>query len=97
MRRAIALAQRAGERGEIPVGALIINAQGKCLTEAENQRERLQDPTAHAEIVALRQTAQKAAKLAFKRLYPVRHPRTLSHVRWSNSSVQNSYTRLWSR
>lgn len=55
MQRAIALAQQAGDAGEIPVGALIIDDRGQCLSEAENQRERHNDPTAHAEILALRQ------------------------------------------
>lgn len=54
MKRAIALAQKAGDAGEIPVGALIIDAQGRCLTEAENHKERRHDPTAHAEILAIR-------------------------------------------
>lgn len=54
MKRAIALAAQAGEAGEVPVGALIIDAQGRCLAEAENQKERRQDPTAHAEILAIR-------------------------------------------
>ena len=58
MKRAIALAQKAGEVGEIPVGAIIIDAQGQCLAASENQRERQNDPTAHAEILALRQAGQ---------------------------------------
>ena len=58
MNRAIAIAHRAGEAGEIPVGAILVNAQGQCLIEAENQKERLNDPTAHAEIVALRKMGQ---------------------------------------
>ena len=59
MKRAIALAQQAGDAGEVPVGALIIDDQGHCLAQAENQRERLKDPTAHAEILALRQAGQQ--------------------------------------
>ena len=54
MKRAIALAQQAGEAGEVPVGALIVDQQGQCLAEAENQKERQQDPTAHAEMIAIR-------------------------------------------
>lgn len=53
------LAQKAGEAGEVPVGAIIINSQGQVLAEAENRRERDCDPTAHAEILALRQAGQQ--------------------------------------
>lgn len=53
MERAIALAQAAGEAGEVPVGAVVV-ADGKAIAEAENRRERDHDPTAHAEILALR-------------------------------------------
>lgn len=58
MKRAIELAKAAGEAGEIPVGAVIISAKGIALAEAENRKERDQDPTAHAEILALRQAAR---------------------------------------
>ena len=54
MRRAIALAKAAGTAGEIPVAALVVNGRGQLLAEGENRRERDCDPTAHAEIVALR-------------------------------------------
>lgn len=56
MRRALALAEQAAALGEVPVGA-IIHRHGDVLAEAHNQREQLNDPTAHAEIVALRQAA----------------------------------------
>lgn len=58
MGRAIELAQSAAEAGEVPVGAVVIDAQGQLLAEAENRRERDCDPTAHAEILALRQAGQ---------------------------------------
>ena len=58
MSRAIALAQAAGKRGEVPVGAIIIDGYGNLIAEAENRRERDKDPTAHAEILALRTTGQ---------------------------------------
>ncbi len=59
MQRAIMLAQSAAVAGEVPVGAIIINAQGEVLAEAENRRERDCDPTAHAEILALRGAGQR--------------------------------------
>jgi len=55
MRLALALAKRAGQAGDVPVGAVIVNGQGQCIAQAENQRQRTHDPTAHAEILALRQ------------------------------------------
>lgn len=54
MRRAISLAQLAGEAGEVPVAAVIVDQSGNLIAEAENRRERDKDPTAHAEILALR-------------------------------------------
>lgn len=54
MSQALALAQAAGEAGEVPVGAVIVDADNKLIAAAENRRERDKDPTAHAEILALR-------------------------------------------
>lgn len=58
MDQAISLAQQAGEVGEIPVGAIIVNHQGKVIGTAGNHKERDQDPTAHAEMVAIREAAR---------------------------------------
>ena len=58
MQRAIALAREAGIRGDIPIGAVVIDATGAVIGEGSNARERDHDPTAHAEIIALRQAAQ---------------------------------------
>lgn len=54
MRRAIALAATAGEAGDVPVGAVIVDGAGQLLATGENRRERDHDPTAHAEVLALR-------------------------------------------
>ncbi|MGI0486069.1 tRNA adenosine(34) deaminase TadA [Pantanalinema rosaneae CENA516] len=59
MQRAIALATQAGLAGEIPVGAVIVGADNQAIAEAENRRERDHDPTAHAEILALRTAGQR--------------------------------------
>lgn len=58
MSRAIVLAAAAGEAGEVPVGAVIV-AGDRLIAEAENRRERDHDPTAHAEILALRIAGQQ--------------------------------------
>jgi tRNA(adenine34) deaminase len=56
VRRALALAQRAQESNEVPVGALVV-IRGKVAGEGWNQPVGTHDPTAHAEIVALRAAA----------------------------------------
>lgn len=55
MQRAIALAAAAGNAGEVPVGAVVVAPDNTLIATGENRRERDQDPTAHAEILALRQ------------------------------------------
>lgn len=59
MKYAIALAENAGKLGEVPVGAVIINDQGELIAQGENRKQRDQDPTAHAEMIALRLASQK--------------------------------------
>lgn len=54
MEQALALAQAAGAAGDVPVGAVIVDQQGQLLAATSNRKERDQDPTAHAEILALR-------------------------------------------
>ena len=56
MQYAIREAMRAEEEGEVPVGCVIIH-NGEIIGKAHNQRERLQDPTAHAEVLAITQAA----------------------------------------
>lgn len=58
MDRALELAVLARAKGDVPIGALVVDIDGKVIGEAHNEREILQDPTAHAEILAL----QRAAK-----------------------------------
>jgi tRNA(adenine34) deaminase len=58
MRRALELAQRAGEAGEVPVGAVLV-ADGAVVGEGHNLPISTCDPTAHAEIQALRTAAQR--------------------------------------
>jgi tRNA(adenine34) deaminase len=56
MRLALDAAQIAEENGDVPIGAVIVH-QDRIIGRAWNQREQLQDPTAHAEIIALTQAA----------------------------------------
>ncbi|MEM6897527.1 MAG: nucleoside deaminase [Pseudomonadota bacterium] len=54
MRRALELAQAAADAGEVPVGAVITGPDGAVLAEAQNAMRASQDPTAHAEMLAIR-------------------------------------------
>ena len=65
MARALAEAEAAGMRGEVPVGAVVVGAEGTLLAAAGNRVEAGRDPTAHAEMLVLRDTC---AALGRKRL-----------------------------
>ena len=54
MRRALELAREAAVAGEVPVGAVVVDAGGRLLAEARNRTRELNDPTALAEILAIR-------------------------------------------
>ena len=57
MQRALAQARQAGARGEVPIGAVIIGPDGAILAQESNRTEQLNDPTAHAEMLAIRAAA----------------------------------------
>jgi tRNA(Arg) A34 adenosine deaminase TadA len=57
MERALAEARSAAERGEVPIGAVIVRADGALLAAAGNRTEADRDPTAHAEMLAIRAAA----------------------------------------
>jgi tRNA(adenine34) deaminase len=61
MQRALDLARAAGEQGDIPVGAVVTDAAGRVIGEGRNLREVTHDPTAHAEVVALREAGASVA------------------------------------
>ena len=58
MRAALAEARAAGDSGDVPVGAAILDASGTVIARGRNRREADGDPTAHAEIVAIRAAAR---------------------------------------
>jgi len=58
MRMALELARRAPETGDVPVGAVVLDASGSVIGRGWNQREATGDPTAHAEVLALREAAE---------------------------------------
>ncbi|MCU1469414.1 MAG: tRNA-specific adenosine deaminase [Glaciihabitans sp.] len=58
MLAAISEASHAPETGDVPVAAIVYGSDGQILAVGRNEREKLQDPTAHAEIVAIRAAAE---------------------------------------
>lgn len=78
MCQALALAQQAAELGEVPVGAVIV-VDGVVIGEGYNQPIATHDPTAHAEVVAIRQAAQKLQnyRLENSTLYVTLEPCTM--------------------
>src|SRR5262245_5755688 len=59
MALALAAALAAAARGEVPIGAVIVGPDGELLAEAGNRTEEARDPTAHAELLAIRAAAAK--------------------------------------
>jgi tRNA(adenine34) deaminase len=55
---ALAFARTASSLGEVPVGAVVLDPSGRVIAGAHNERERLHDPTAHAEVVAMRRAGE---------------------------------------
>jgi tRNA(adenine34) deaminase len=59
MRLALQLAAEAGTAGDVPVGAVLLDANGEMVVSDRNRREELRDPTAHAEILVLSARARQ--------------------------------------
>ena len=59
MQAALSLAKVAADNGDVPVGAIVVNEAGEILGTGQNLREQSNDPTAHAEVIAIRQAAEK--------------------------------------
>jgi tRNA(adenine34) deaminase len=76
MRAALAQAEAAGERGEVPVGAIVVAGDGTILAQAGNRTRELDDPTAHAEMLAIRQAcaARASQRLEDAHIYVTLEP-----------------------
>jgi tRNA(Arg) A34 adenosine deaminase TadA len=77
MKRALEAAEAAAARGEVPVGAVVVDSSsGEILATAGNRTEELADPTAHAEMLAIRDAASRlgAPRLAGCDLYVTLEP-----------------------
>jgi tRNA(adenine34) deaminase len=60
MRLALEQARLAADHGDVPIGAVVLDPSGAVVAAAGNQRERAGDPTAHAEVLVLREAAAAA-------------------------------------
>jgi tRNA(adenine34) deaminase len=76
MAQALEEAAAAASRGEVPVGAVLVDAEGAVLARAGNRVEELADPTAHAELLVLREAARqrRSPRLADCDLYVTLEP-----------------------
>jgi tRNA(adenine34) deaminase len=74
LRHALALAEEAAGAGDVPVGAVLVS--GDLVLEAKNEKETRHDPTAHAEILVLREAAQRlgAWRLSEATMYVTKEP-----------------------
>jgi len=93
MARALAEAERAAERGEVPVGAALVDSRGTILAAAGNRTEDLADPTAHAEMLVLRAGAAKrgAARLEDCDLYVTLEPCAMCAAAISFARIRRLY------
>ncbi len=91
MQEALAEARSAAEAGEVPVGALLVH-DGKILSRSSNRTMRDCDPTAHAEIVSLREAARRLGnyRLPDTTLYVI--PKAVPSVPASKSSPTRAST-----
>lgn len=62
MRLALVEAEAAARHGDVPIGAVVLGPDGGVIARAGNERELLGDPTAHAEVVAIRRAAEVAGE-----------------------------------
>ena len=90
MRRAIDIAKRA--KGEIPVGAIIVK-DGEIISSAFNQKEKLNDATAHAEILAIRDAEKKLGRWRLDdcEMYVTLEPCPMCAWAIINSRIKNLY------
>jgi len=89
MRLALEEAKAAARRGEVPVGAVLVNAQGEVVAKTGNAPISICDPTAHAEVLALRDGAYQTGnyRLGGMSLYVTLEPCTMCAGAISNARI----------
>jgi len=92
MELALAEARRAGERGEVPIGAVVV-LDNKVIATASNRTRELNDVTAHAEIVAIRLACEELGqeRLAGADLYVTLEPCTMCAAAISFARIRRLY------
>ena len=90
---ALAEAEAAAARGEVPVGAVVVSADGVVLGRAGNRTRELADPTAHAEMLAIRQacTALGSERLGDADLYVTLEPCAMCATAISFARIRRLY------
>ena len=93
MLAALAEAEAAGARGEVPVGAVVVGADGRVLGRAGNRTRELADPTAHAEMLAIRQAcaAQGSERLDGADIYVTLEPCPMCAAAISFARIRRLY------
>ena len=93
MDQALEEARAAGMRGEVPVGAVIVSPEGAVVARAGNRTREMNDPTAHAEILALRAACAQAGseRLPGYDLYVTLEPCPMCAAALSNARVARIY------
>jgi len=86
-------AAMAAEEDEVPVGAVIVSLERGVIAQAHNQREQLNDPTAHAEMVAIRRAAEAlgSERLVDCDLYVTLEPCTMCAAAISFARIRRLY------
>ncbi len=93
MQTALTEAHAAAARGEVPVGAVITNSNGQIIAQAGNRTRELSDPTAHAEILAIRAACAKLGqeRLIGHDLYVTLEPCPMCAAAISNARIKRLY------
>ena len=65
MQQALLLAKEAAEHNDVPVGAVVVNQNGEVIGRGKNEREKNNDPLAHAELIAIRDAANNLSSWRF--------------------------------
>ena len=93
MQTALSEAEAAADRGEVPVGAVVVSASGEILAQAGNRTRELNDPTAHAEILALRAACAVVGseRLTGADLYVTLEPCPMCAAAVSNARIARLY------
>ena len=93
MAEALEEAQAAAARGEVPVGAVLVNPSGEVVARAGNRTRELNDPTAHAEVLAIRAACAAAGseRLGGHALYVTLEPCAMCAAAISNARLRRLY------